>query len=75
MPKLSIDNQNRVRAYLQNLHELYGVSIIITVCGTCGEWTGVKSGVQDGHSSYGVSHGYCPKCLAEEREKIRTRKL
>jgi hypothetical protein len=59
MPKLSIDNQGRVKAYLQNLHNFYGVSIICSVCAYCHEWITVK----DGEGNYGISHGLCKKCL------------
>lgn len=68
MPKLSLENQSRVRAYLQNLHNLYQISIIVSICGYCNDWTGVK----DGAGVYGISHGICLKCM-EKKPWLTTR--
>ena len=59
MKKLEQCEQGRVTEYLKNLHNIYGVDIIMTVCCVCGEQMGVKIG----EGSYGVSHSYCPACL------------
>ncbi len=67
MPKLNIENQSRVRAYLQNLSTIYGVHIICQVCMECLEWTGVK----DGEGQYGISHGLCPACLEAYRDRVK----
>ena len=67
MPKLSIDNQSRVRAYLENMGRLYGVHVIISVCSDCGEWLSVKNG--DG--VHGISHTFCPACLEKVRETMK----
>ena len=63
MKKLDHDDQNHVRAYLKNLHNIYEVDIILTVCCVCGRQMGVKSG----GGEYGISESYCGPC----REEIR----
>ncbi len=60
MPKkLSQEDQGRVRAYLENLSNIYGVSILLTVCADCGAVCGVK----DGQGIAGISHTMrCDNC-------------
>ena len=63
MTKLDRDQQKRVRDYLQNLSTIYGVHILVAVCGWCGDQTGVK----DGAGVFGITTGICAACA----EKVK----
>ncbi len=67
MKKLNRDDQGRVRAYLQNLGNLYGVHILVRVCGYCSLYMGVK----DGQGVSGISHGVCPTCLEKLKREMK----
>jgi hypothetical protein len=67
--KLDSDDQNRVKEYLRNLHTIYGVGIIITVCMSCERMLGAK----DGEGEYGISHGVCPACQKRVMAEIEGR--
>jgi hypothetical protein len=46
-------------------------AILTIVCCKCHKFLGYK----DGEGVTGVSHGYCPKCLETELEKVKEMKL
>jgi len=56
--KLSRDDQDRVRAYLENINTIYGLGLLVSVCSYCGNVYGVKLGGRIA----GFSHGICSDC-------------
>jgi len=66
MPKLSQSNLSIIDKLL-NLLQQQGISLILSICSSCGEWLGSK----DGNGVCGISHGYCGKCADKLRLEWR----
>lgn len=57
MTKLFKSDQAEINIHLTSL-QAHGVYVIISICGYCGEWLGVKNG----KGISGLSHRICGEC-------------